>query len=301
MSSIQFEFRVPRGVESFQLQSGIWLMKIWGAQGGSFNSSGGHGAYSEAILILDKITTLYAYVGAQGKCGHTNFTTGPFQGGPNKICDFDSCTGGSATFISRDPFGKNILLISGAGGGSGYCLGEFFGGVGSPFAGDALGDATELPKEDVKKVRGKGATSTRPGSGGIYIGNKNYGPTQGIIGNYLKGGDANCSASGSAGGGGSGYFGGGGGADLAGGGGGSSYASPDLYNVILLGGDKTFNSPSGNPVIGHTGDGFIRIEPSSPFTLEKNTIGCKCSYQRNNFILYSAHLFSIGLVSLMFA
>ncbi|EAX84102.1 PE-PGRS protein, putative [Trichomonas vaginalis G3] len=142
---------------------------------------------------------------------------------------------------------------------------------------------------------------SKPGEGGIYVGDGRFSPINGTIGKYLKGGDANCSAVGSAGGGRSGYFGGGGGADLAGGGGGSSYASPDLYNVILLGGDKTFNSPSGNPVIGHTGDGFIRIEPSSPFTLEKNLIGCKCSCPLNNFILYSAHLFSIGLVSLMLA
>lgn len=276
MSSIQFEFRVPRGVESFQLQSGIWLMKIWGAQGGSFNSSGGHGAYSEAILILDKITTLYAYVGAQGKCGHTNFTTGPFQGGPNKICDFDSCTGGSATFISRDPFGKNILLISGAGGGSGYWQyesygvdKEFYGGFGGPFAGDSDGSAYDMPDEDAKKVRGKGATFSRPGEGGIYLGAKGFGKASGDHGEYLRGGGGKTTAGASAGGGGCGYYGGGGGADVSGGGGGSSFASYEMYNVILLGGNKYFLSPNDELKKGNRGNGAIKIELSNPYTIER--------------------------------
>ena len=104
---------------------------IWGAQGSSFNSVAGHGAYSEAILKLDTQTTLYAYVGAKGKCGNENFTTEQYEGGKNKACkNRQSCTGGSATFISSDPYGKQILLISGAGGGSGYYTSEFFGGVG---------------------------------------------------------------------------------------------------------------------------------------------------------------------------
>ncbi|EAX90184.1 hypothetical protein TVAG_338430 [Trichomonas vaginalis G3] len=175
---------------------------IWGAQGGSFDPSGGHGAYSEAILILDKIKTLYAYVGAKGMCGNSEFTTGQFEGGKNKICLKSSCTGGAATFISTDPYGKHILLVSGAGGGSGYYKNEFFGDVGGPFAGDALGDATNLDSENAKKVRGKGATSSRPGDGGVYVGATGWDAINGTKRKYLKGGDAACSAEGSAGGGG---------------------------------------------------------------------------------------------------
>ena len=248
-------------------------------------------------MKLDSLTKLYSYVGAKGVCGKQNFITGPFQGGQNKWCYYYSCTGGAATFISRDPNGRDILLISGAGGGSGSYTNEFFGGVGDPFAGDALGDATRIPPEDAKKVRGKGATLSKPGEGGIYVGDGAYPPNKGTPGKYLKGGDGSCSAGGSSGGGGSGYFGGGGGADLAGGGGGSSYASPDLYNVILLGGDKEFRSPNGDIVTGHTGNGFIRIEPSDPFTLEKNTILCKCTYQCNNFIIYAAQIFIMAMES----
>ncbi|EAX87637.1 loricrin, putative [Trichomonas vaginalis G3] len=266
---------------------------IWGAQGGSFNPSAGLGAYSEAILKVDAQTTLYAYVGAKGKCGNENFTTEQFEGGKNKACkNIPSCTGGSATFISTDPYGKHILLISGAGGGSGYYSSEFFGGVGGPYAGDALGDATHMEPEDAKKVRGKGATSSRPGDGGIYVGTYGYNAINATIGKYLKGGDAECSAEGSAGGGGSGYFGGGGGADVAGGGGGSSYASPDLYNIVLLGGDKAFKSPQNQIVTGHSGNGYIRIQPSDPFTLERNGVVCKPSnIVNNNFIIYAFQYF----------
>ena len=138
---------------------------------------------------------------------------------------------------------------------------------------------------------------SKPGEGGIYVGTFSFAATSGKRGSYLKGGNASCSSDASAGGGGSGYFGGGGGADLAGGGGGSSYASPDLYNVILLGGDKEFRSPNGDIVTGHTGNGFIRIEPSDPFTLKKNTILCKCTYQCNNFIIYAAQIFIMAMES----
>ncbi|EAX89345.1 PE-PGRS protein, putative [Trichomonas vaginalis G3] len=277
----------------FSLSKGTWLMMIWGAQGGSFDPSSGHGAYSEAILKLDKQTTLFAYVGAKGKCGNQDFETGQYEGGKNSICGPSPCIGGAATFISTDPYGNNILLISGAGGGSGYYDGaEFFGGVGGPFAGDALGEATRVNPEDAKKVRGKGATSSRPGAGGVYVGADYHPAVNGTIGKYLKGGDGICSAAGSAGGGGSGYFGGGGGADLGGGGGGSSYASHDLYNVVLLGGDKTFRSPQNKVVIGNSGNGYIRIQPSDPFTLERNKVVFKCTnIINNNFIIYSLQYF----------
>ncbi|EAY11948.1 RNA-binding protein, putative [Trichomonas vaginalis G3] len=142
---------------------------------------------------------------------------------------------------------------------------------------------------------------SKPGEGGIYVGTFSFAATNASRGDYLKGGDASCSSDASAGGGGSGYFGGGGGADLAGGGGGSSYASPDLYNIVLLGGDKTFKSPNGDVVTGNIGNGFIRIELSNPFTLEKNTISCKGTIACNSFIIYSIQLFTMGMTSLMLA
>ncbi|EAX95769.1 serine protease, putative [Trichomonas vaginalis G3] len=169
-----------------------------------------------------------------------------------------------------------ILLISGAGGGSGsYNKIEYFGSFGGPFASDSIGTAFNISETDAKKVRGKGATFSRPGEGGFYVGTKKYPTSIAEPGKYLKGGNSNTSARGSSGGGGAGYYGGGGGTDLSGGGGGSSFASYELYNVILLGGDKIFLSPTNQTEEGHFGHGHIRIEPANPYTIDK--IQNKCT------------------------
>lgn len=191
------------------------------------------------------------------------------------------------------------MLISGAGGGSGFYEKkniEFIGGFGGPYAGDGVGQAYDVLADEAKKVRGKGATTFHPGKGGYYssdLWNSKNIPCEAYSGEYLKGGNAVSTAGGSAGGGGSGYFGGGGGADLGGGGGGSSYASPDLYNVILLGGDKAFDSPDSVREVGHSNDGYIEIVEYYPYTFVKNNNTCiekikfvctNCSHYTQNYL-----------------
>lgn len=267
-------------LHSFRLSKGTWLFRIWGAQGGYLkNSDSGLGAYSEGIFKAENDITLYYFVGQQGKCSSTSIkNTKNFSGGNNFIGtqSLPSCTGGEATFICKDKYAENILLISGAGGGSGYWQyesygvdKEFYGGFGGPFAGDSDGSAYDMPDEYAKKVRGKGATFSRPGEGGIYLGAKGFGKASGDHGEYLRGGGGKTTAGASAGGGGCGYYGGGGGADVSGGGGGSSFASYEMYNVILLGGNKYFLSPNDELKKGNRGNGAIKIELSNPYTIER--------------------------------
>ncbi|EAY08486.1 PE-PGRS protein, putative [Trichomonas vaginalis G3] len=295
----------------FQLTKGSWLFRLWGTQGGFlYNNNGGKGAYSEGLFITDYNITLYYHVGKMGSCANTVITTSTFDGGSNFIGrDNDrSCTGGSATFISRDENGEQLLLISGAGGGSGQYAAknvEFIGGFGGPFAGDGVGQAFQIEESEAIKVRGKGATRIHPGDGGSHPGGTNdkyiNRPALGKRGEYLKGGDADTGASGSSGGGGSGYFGGGGGADIGGGGGGSSYASPDLYNVILLGGDKAVDSPSATREVGHSNNGCIEIIKHNPYTIEKNN-NSSCNRKIVSIVYYFHYptYFSILFLGFLF-
>lgn len=292
----------------FTLEAGKWLFRIWGSQGGILNNEDGcKGAYSEGIFISDSSVTLYYFVGSQGSCSSSKLLSSKFGGGSNSIGEHSdsSCTGGAATFISRDEAANKILLISGAGGGMGQAgTDSFLGGFGGPFAGDSYGTAWGIDATDVKKVRGKGATYSGPGDGGTYTPVlKGYTYGKASPGQYLKGGDANSTAWGSSGGGGSGYYGGGGGADLAGGGGGSSYASPELYNAILLGGDRPFNSPFETVEKGHSGDGYIKIEPTDPYTIDRPTVVCVISkncYCTFNFAFYIMFSFMNKMIPLGF-
>lgn len=287
----------------FTLENGKWLFRIWGAQGGILtNQDCCKGAYSEGIFIAETSVTLYYFVGSKGSCSTSKLLTTKFQGGSNAIGSkyLKSCTGGSATFISRDKEATKLLLISGAGGGMGSPS-TFYGGIGGPFAGDGHGQASMIEVSKAILSRGKGATYSRPGDGGYYAGTNTYSACNATTGNFLKGGDAKSSAAGSSGGGGSGYYGGGGGADIAGGGGGSSYASPDLYNVILLGGDRPFKSPSGSIETGHTGDGYIIIEPTNPFTIDRPKVICDVSkycYCHFNFAYYIVFTFIDKIIPL---
>lgn len=118
----------------------------------------------------------------------------------------------------------------------------------------------------------------------------------GGFGKYLRGGDGNTTAGGSPGGGGSGYYGGGGGADLSGGGGGSSYASYEMYNVILLGGNKYFPSPNDDVKKGNRGNRAIKIELSNPYTIDRTEKDCNKSESLNTLTSQNSFSFSFFFV-----
>lgn len=261
-------------LKSVDLPNGTYRFSLWGAQGGFINSNlNGRGAYSEGLFDTKNNITIYLYVGKMGQCAaHTIENNQPFSGGNNAVVSSaTSCTGGEATFISLSQRTSDVLIVSGAGGGSGIHAGnECSGGFGGPSASDGNGCSIQ----EKKNVTGKGARINYPGEGGHYAEWRTnvslYPSCDAESGKPFKGGNACSSATQAAGGGGSGYYGGGGGADVAGGGGGSSYASKRMTNVILLNGDRVFLSPQRSVETGHAGDGYITISLADKDTINEN-------------------------------
>ncbi|EAX86413.1 loricrin, putative [Trichomonas vaginalis G3] len=268
--------RYSGSVFNFTLSKGTYIFKLWGAQGGFWgNPKSGLGAYSEGVFTASANIILFGYVGKQGSCSNTMILPKSFfGGGRNCVGNLTqkSCSGGESTVIALDREFNKPLIGAGAGAGSGnFGEIEYPGGFGGPFAEDGYGNASWFTDEQAKILRGKGATTTQPGKGGFYSDFEKIKPNcSGLTGTRYQGGDGNCTSFASSGGGGSGYFGGGGGSDLAGGGGGSSYASPEMYNVMLYGGDKYFLDENGFLSQGHAGNGIISVEKTNPYTYLKN-------------------------------
>ena len=70
-------------------KDGKYLLEVWGANGGTYNSAGepGTGGYSKGTVELDKNETISLYVGGKGTYGTSTTTTaisgGGFNGGGN--------------------------------------------------------------------------------------------------------------------------------------------------------------------------------------------------------------------------
>ena len=118
---------------------GKFSLEVWGAQGGSVNSTyiGGYGGYSYGEVDLLNNETLYINVGGKGNAcsGRSCTVEGGYNGGGaskgTTACDSNMSvgSGGGATHIaiqtgllsdlkdSRD----SILLVAGGGGSSNYC------------------------------------------------------------------------------------------------------------------------------------------------------------------------------------
>lgn len=236
--------------------TGKYKLEVWGASGGGYTSSyetnGGRGGYSVGTVNLNVGTILYIYAGGEG--GYT-YTNGGFNGGGNSYAYGGSGGGASDIRIGTDSLYSRVI-VAGGGGGGGYTtrIGGYGGGT---YGGD--GDSGTV-------TPGGGGTATYGGTTG----------SGGIIGVF---GGAQDRSSGAGGGGGGGWYGGGsgmsGGAD-SGGGGGSGYVYtsstasqcpsgcllvPSYYlsNASTYRGNTTFLSPEGNNVVGHTGNGYVRI------------------------------------------
>ena len=71
--------------QTVTLDPGLYRLRCWGAQGGSYNNTylGGAGGYSEGIIRLEESTTLYLYAGGQPSpvTTSTDPTVGGFNGG----------------------------------------------------------------------------------------------------------------------------------------------------------------------------------------------------------------------------
>ena len=56
--------------------SGIYELKVWGAQGGQFIKAGGLGGYATCRTTLTQGETIYIYVGGKGGDGYVSSTGG---------------------------------------------------------------------------------------------------------------------------------------------------------------------------------------------------------------------------------
>lgn len=129
-------------VQSVTLPAGQYKLQCWGAQGGTSsegNAAGSKGGYSEGVLTLTKITTLYIFVGGKGassgnggwNCGggasgSTSYNSGGTYGYSKYACGggaTDICTvTSSMTYSSYINNRSDASLLSRcivAGGGSG--------------------------------------------------------------------------------------------------------------------------------------------------------------------------------------
>jgi hypothetical protein len=220
--------------ESFSiLASGYYNLEVWGAQGGTYNSTyyGGYGAYSSGIVYLEKGSTIYVNVGGVGTCTGSGLINGGYNGGGNAYTSrgngFYSCAGGGATTISvssgllssLSTSLNNILIVGAGGGGSTYRVTDgysyFYGGAG----GGILGNSSQGTSGWSIRLSTGGSQSSG-GYGGCLNGDAGatYG-SFGLGGKYSSGTQLS--------GGGGGLYGGGSGNDT-GGGGGSSYIGNSL-------------------------------------------------------------------------
>ena len=250
---------------------GDYKLEVWGAEGGSYNSTyhGGKGGYSVGtITFTETDTNLFINIGGAGKNSESCSSDYPggYNGGGNSYHWINrnvySASGGGATHIATvsgtlqqlgytEAVTNGKLLIAAGGGGGGYVAANLsesaIGGAGGGLIG-MNGTANTISPSRY----GLGGTQTE---GGKYAGNGRAIPG---FGSFGKGGDSSPTASESGGsGGGSGFF-GGGGSTVAGGGGGSSYIG-GVTNGQTIAGDSEMPSPNGGTEIGHSGNGYARI------------------------------------------
>ncbi|MCR4581170.1 MAG: InlB B-repeat-containing protein, partial [Bacilli bacterium] len=234
-----YTFDFISGEEEFLVPcTGTYTLEVWGAQGGSANTTsslGGYGGYSVAKIDLSANETLYINVGGQGQdsTSMTMDTRGGYNGGGNAYHwvnnDVYTSAGGGATHIATtsgvlsalENSKDKILIVAGGGGGAGYWSGAVMHGG---HAGGFIG-GNGVPSTNGDGYYGLGGTQT---AGGKYVYSGSYTRHEPYPGTFGKGGNsyitsnATNNAGGGSGGGG-GYYGGGGSAVQSSAGGGSGY------------------------------------------------------------------------------
>lgn len=259
---------------------GSYTLHVWGAQGGSYNSThaGGNGGYATGTINLSEKINLYIYVGGQGTSTGTSTTgtvSGGFNGGGNGHSSSTSylCSaGGGATDIriAEDSLYSRVIVAGGGGGAGSYSSNtsrKYSGGVGGGTSGTAGGQYNT----NYKGGLGGGQTAAGTSYYGTQTNSTNT--TYGTVASFGTGASAG-SSSGVAGGGG-GWYGGGYGRRAAGGGGSgyvytsstaSNYptgckltSSHYLTNASTTAGSSSFTGTSGSSETGHSGNGYARI------------------------------------------
>ena len=226
--SKEYVFDYTGGEQTFTVpKTGYYKLEVWGAQGGSYNTTylGGYGGYSVGIYNATAGEKLYINVGGAGKKGTAqSAVAGGYNGGGNAYGASNGKTigsGGGATHIatktgilsSLSSNLSNILIVAGGGGGSGYESNSFNGKGGS---GGGIEGANSIPS-NTTYAKGTGGSQSAAGTG----------QTSGSFG---KGG----SSTGDGTGGGGGLYGGGGGQYFNGAGGGSGYIGNSLLTDKVM-------------------------------------------------------------------
>ena len=82
-----FDYGYTGSVQQVELPPGKYKLQCWGAQGGSvkgdYAATGSKGGYSEGILTVTKLTTIYIFVGGKGVDSPTSLASGTDNGGWN--------------------------------------------------------------------------------------------------------------------------------------------------------------------------------------------------------------------------
>lgn len=260
--------------KTITLPKGIYKLEVWGAQGGSFNTTyvGGKGGYSYGTLTLtDKETILYCYAGGKGTDGTTS---GTFAGGWNgggqaytSSATYDMSAGGGGSDIrigSTSLYAR--VIVAGGGGGAGSYSGSY------RYSGGAGGGESGVAGSQYSTSYKAGLAGSQTAAGTSYYGTTANSTSYGTVASFGTG------ASGSSGqiaGGGGGWY-GGGYARRASGGGGSGYVYTSstasnypsgclltsayyLTDAATVSGNTSFVDYSGSTVTGHSGNGYVRI------------------------------------------
>ncbi|HBH0878295.1 TPA: hypothetical protein KR676_001995 [Clostridioides difficile] len=186
----EWNFDAVSSAQEIILKPGKYKLECWGARGGATGtplSDGfyyGKGGYSSGELTLKKETTLYLYVGLDGRKGYS------FNGGGYAT----SCSGGGATDIrlvggtwDNEQSLLSRIIVAGGGGGcydayDGGGGGGLKGGIGRgwngrpTFGGTQYEGGRSIPDDgSCDGLFGKGATPSKPspytgGGGGWYGG-----------------------------------------------------------------------------------------------------------------------------------
>ena len=261
-------------------QSGYYLLEVWGAQGGSYNSEyaqGGMGGYSKGYIYLNAGDTLFVHTGGAGSYGTSlnSLTGGGANGGGN--AGYRGGAGGGATDIriGADTLLNRVIVAGGGGGGAAVIDNTYKANGGA--GGGTFGIDGEVYSANHLAYVGTGGMQIAGGNGGIGISTE-YNGNVGVFG--VGGNSANRNNVNSNGAGGGGWYGGGGAGNgdssnyAAGGGGGSGFiytassqvpadyaVSSNYYlsNANTYAGNTSFIAPNGDTENGHSENGYAKI------------------------------------------
>lgn len=268
--------------------SGYYYLQVWGAQGGSYNTSyvtGGLGGYSEGYVYLNAGDTLYIYTGGQGSYGTTSTYTSQTGGGTNGggNAGYRGGAGGGGTDIRINTDSLYARVIVAGGGGGAYSYNSIYNADGGA-GGGTSGVNGSYYSSSYSAWVGKAGTQTSGGAQATGSSTNYYGDA----GTFGVGGDTgrkyNSTSYYSNGAGGGGWYGGSAAGNYssssrtraAGGGGGSGYVYTSstaanypsgcllnsnyyMTSASTHAGNTSFESTSGGTETGHSGNGYAKV------------------------------------------